>query len=74
MGLIDWHPTAENILASAGYDHLLIIWNAARGLALSVIQCHQDTIFSMSFNRSVSCHTYNFHTYFTWEIAGTAHC
>ena len=52
MGLIDWHPTAENILVSAGYDYLVIIWDTARGLATNIIQCHSDTIFSMSFNRS----------------------
>ena len=52
VGLIDWHPTAENILVSAGHDYLLIIWNAARGQALNIIQSHSDTIFSMSFNRS----------------------
>ena len=73
MGLIDWHPTAENILVSAGYDYLLIIWDAARGLALNVIQCHSDTIFSMSFNRSEH-KTQNFLRYLMMEITEMAPC
>lgn len=24
VGYIEWHPTAENILVSAGFDHLVI--------------------------------------------------
>ena len=54
VGLLEWHPTAENVLASAGYDHLLIVWDAGRGVPLNIIECHTDTIFSMSFNRSVA--------------------
>ena len=73
MGLIDWHPTAENILVSAGYDYLVIIWDTARGLALNVIQCHSDTIFSMSFNRS-DHKTHNFLRYLMMEITETAPC
>ena len=72
MGLIDWHPTAENILVSAGYDYLVIIWDTARGLALNVIQCHSDTIFSMSFNRSGK--PYNFLRYLMMEITEMAPC
>ena len=48
---VEWHPTAENILLSAGYDHLIIVWNIAKGHVVRVIDCHQDTIYSMSFNR-----------------------
>ena len=48
---LEWHPTAENILLSAGYDHLIIVWNIAKGHVVRVIDCHQDTIYSMSFNR-----------------------
>ena len=48
---LEWHPTAENILLSAGYDHLIFVWNVARGQAANVIDVHQDTIYSMSFNR-----------------------
>ena len=73
MGLIDWHPTAENILVSAGYDYLVIIWDTARGLALNVIQCHSDTIFSMSFNRSAK-YISNFLRYLMPEITETVPC
>ena len=73
MGLIDWHPTAENILVSAGYDYLVIIWDTARGLALNVIQCHSDTIFSMSFNRSAK-HREKFLRYLMPEITEMAPC
>lgn len=46
-----WHPTAENILLSAGYDHLIFVWNIAKGQAVNVIECHEQPIYSMSFNR-----------------------
>lgn len=46
-----WHPTAENILLSAGYDNLIFVWNIARGQAVNVIDCHEANIYSMSFNR-----------------------
>ena len=48
---LEWHPTAENILLSAGYDHLILVWNIAKGQCVNVIDCHEDTIYSMSFNR-----------------------
>jgi len=51
---LEWHPTAENILLSAGYDHLIIVWNIAKGQCVNVIDCHEDTIYSMSFNRTGS--------------------
>ena len=30
-GHIHWHPTAENILASSGFDNIIIIWNVEIG-------------------------------------------
>ena len=52
--MIEWHPTAENVLVSAGYDHLVILWNVSSdpGVPVTMIQAHSDTIYSMSFNRS----------------------
>ena len=52
--MIEWHPTAENILVSAGWDHLVILWSVASdpGVAVTMIEAHSDTIYSMSFNRS----------------------
>eukprot|EP00090_Calanus_glacialis_P031332 TRINITY_DN5161_c0_g1_i1.p1 TRINITY_DN5161_c0_g1~~TRINITY_DN5161_c0_g1_i1.p1 ORF type:complete len:623 (-),score=166.62 TRINITY_DN5161_c0_g1_i1:111-1979(-) len=54
VGIIEWHPTAENILVSASYDHTIIVWNIARGVPVNSINCHTDTIYSMSFNRNGS--------------------
>ena len=54
---LEWHPTAENILLSAGYDHLIFVWNIATGQCVNVIDCHEDTIYSMSFNRYSTKHT-----------------
>ena len=28
--LLEWHPTAADILASAGYDHLVMVWDVSR--------------------------------------------
>lgn len=54
VGIVEWHPTAENILLSAGFDYLVIVWNVASGKALREISCHTDTIYSMSFNWDAS--------------------
>jgi hypothetical protein len=35
--MIEWHPTAENILVSAGYEHIIIIWDISRGTQVSVL-------------------------------------
>lgn len=52
--ILEWHPTAENILLSAGYDHRILVWNIAKGQAVNAIECHTDAIYSMSFNRNGS--------------------
>jgi WD40 repeat protein len=49
--MLEWHPTAENILLSCGYDHRIIVWNVSRAEAVNYIECHPDVIYSMSFNR-----------------------
>ncbi|XP_073971921.1 coronin-2B-like isoform X2 [Rhodnius prolixus] len=54
VGYIEWHPTAENVLASVGFDYLIILWDVGKGDALHVIDCHQDVIQSLSFNRDGS--------------------
>ncbi|XP_034823749.1 coronin-2A isoform X2 [Pan paniscus] len=59
VGLIEWHPTAANILFSAGYDYKVMIWNLDTKESLitspmSTISCHQDVILSMSFNTNGS--------------------
>ncbi|XP_022254244.1 coronin-2B-like [Limulus polyphemus] len=49
-GHLEWHPTAEDILLSAGFDYLILVWNTAEGTLVKSISCHSDYIFSMSFN------------------------
>eukprot|EP00043_Microstomoeca_roanoka_P029542 m.22216 g.22216 ORF g.22216 m.22216 type:complete len:524 (+) comp9272_c0_seq1:45-1616(+) len=50
VGIIEWHPTAENILFSAGFDYMIYGWNIGTGERVCEIACHTDTIYSMSFN------------------------
>ncbi|CAG2164697.1 unnamed protein product [Oppiella nova] len=54
VSFIEWHPTADNILLSTGFDYLVIIWNVSKGAPVRVIDCHPDVIHSMSFNRDGS--------------------
>lgn len=54
---IEWHPTASNVLISAGFDHLIIIWdisNANANPILNIIKCHVDMIYSLAINRDGS--------------------
>ncbi|XP_059808953.1 coronin-2B isoform X3 [Hypanus sabinus] len=50
VGLIEWHPTTNNILFSAGYDYKILIWNLEIGEPVKMIDCHTDVILCMSFN------------------------
>ncbi|XP_078070143.1 coronin-2B-like isoform X2 [Mustelus asterias] len=55
VGLIEWHPTAKDILFSAGYDYRVMIWNLNSGEQLiqnpvKILDCHKDVVLSMSFN------------------------
>ncbi|EMP37546.1 Coronin-2A [Chelonia mydas] len=55
VGLIEWHPTASNILFSTGYDYQIMIWNLDTKEPViqnpvKTISCHKDVILSMSFN------------------------
>lgn len=59
VGIIEWHPTARDILFSAGYDYRIIIWNLSSGESLisnpvRILDCHKDAILSMSFNTNGS--------------------
>ena len=38
VSILEWHPTAENVLLSAAHDHTLILWNVARG---DPVQVHE---------------------------------
>ncbi|KAM7102097.1 coronin-2B isoform 2-T2 [Ciconia maguari] len=50
VGLVEWHPTTNNILFSAGYDYKVLIWNLDIGEPVKMIDCHTDVILCMSFN------------------------
>ncbi|NXA18380.1 COR2B protein, partial [Ibidorhyncha struthersii] len=44
VGLVEWHPTTNNILFSAGYDYKVLIWNLDIGEPVKMIDCHTDVI------------------------------
>lgn len=46
VGLVLWHPTALNVLLTAGSDNQAVIWNVGTGDALVKIDCHPDLIYS----------------------------
>ena len=46
-----WHPSAENVLASAGYDYKIVIWNTSSAEQLAILEgYHPDIIYSFSWN------------------------
>lgn len=49
-----WHPSASNILLSASYDPLIVIWNLESGEAVVEIDCHPDLIYSVDWNTNGS--------------------
>ncbi|KAM9770240.1 coronin-2A isoform 2-T2 [Menidia menidia] len=55
VGLIEWHPTANNILFSTAYDYQVMIWNLDSPEQViknpvRTISHHTDVVLSMSFN------------------------
>ncbi|KAI5625225.1 coronin-2A isoform X1, partial [Silurus asotus] len=55
VGLIEWHPTASNILFSTGYDYQVMVWNLNTPEQViknpvRSISVHTDMVLSMSFN------------------------
>ncbi|XP_016387396.1 uncharacterized protein LOC107723343 isoform X1 [Sinocyclocheilus rhinocerous] len=55
VGIVTWHPTARNVLLSAGCDNLIIIWNVGTGDALINLEdMHPDVIFSVCWSRNGS--------------------
>ena len=57
VSILEWHPTAENVLLSASHDHTLILWNVARG---DPVQVHKkDKLFWSKFTlfpKVITCH------------------
>ncbi|KAM7391920.1 hypothetical protein PAMP_022567 [Pampus punctatissimus] len=55
VGIITWHPTARNVLLSAGCDNQIIIWNVGTGEAMINLEdMHPDVIYNVSWNRNGS--------------------
>uniref|UniRef100_A0ABI8A3Z4 Coronin n=9 Tax=Boreoeutheria TaxID=1437010 RepID=A0ABI8A3Z4_FELCA len=55
VGIVAWHPTARNVLLSAGCDNAIIIWNVGTGEALiNLDDMHSDMIYNVSWNRNGS--------------------
>ncbi|XP_056123382.1 uncharacterized protein coro1cb isoform X1 [Rhinichthys klamathensis goyatoka] len=55
VGIVTWHPTARNVLLSAGCDNLIIVWNVGTGEALINLEdMHPDVIFSVCWSRNGS--------------------
>ena len=55
VGIVTWHPTARNVLLSAGCDNQVVIWNVGTGEALGRLDdMHPDVIFSACWSRSGS--------------------
>ncbi|XP_063065852.1 zinc finger CCCH domain-containing protein 13-like isoform X2 [Engraulis encrasicolus] len=53
VGIVTWHPTARNVLLSAGCDNVVIIWNVGTGEALITLdEMHPDVIFSVSWSHN----------------------
>ncbi|KAK0078094.1 hypothetical protein PV325_003050 [Microctonus aethiopoides] len=50
VGLVLWHPTALNVLLTAGSDNLVIIWNVGTGEPIVKINCHPDVVYSACWN------------------------
>lgn len=51
--IVLWHPVASNILLSASYDPLIVIWNLETGEAAKVIEL-PDIIYSVSWDTNGS--------------------
>ncbi|KAM6987195.1 coronin-1C-A-like [Aplochiton taeniatus] len=53
VGIVTWHPTARNVLLSAGCDNQIIIWNVGTGEAMINLEdMHPDVIFSACWSRN----------------------
>jgi coronin-1B/1C/6 len=50
VGLVLWHPSALNVLLTAGSDNQVAIWNVGTGEILVNIDCHPDIVLSACFN------------------------
>ncbi|NWX35629.1 COR1B protein, partial [Notiomystis cincta] len=55
VGIVTWHPTARNVLLSAGCDNMVLIWNVGTAEELYRLDgLHPDLIYSVSWSRDGS--------------------
>ncbi|XP_037914141.1 coronin-6 isoform X1 [Hermetia illucens] len=50
VGLVLWHPSALNVLLTAGSDNQVVIWNVGTGEILVHIDSHPDIVYSACWN------------------------
>nr|CAD7462665.1 unnamed protein product [Timema tahoe] len=50
VGLVLWHPTAQNVLLTAGSDNQVVLWNVGTGDVILHLDCHPDIVYSASWN------------------------
>ncbi|AAZ13075.1 coronin, putative [Trypanosoma brucei brucei TREU927] len=50
VGLLSFHPSAANVLASAGADMVVNVWDVQKGVAKEVVKCHAEQISSLDWN------------------------
>ncbi|RNF17373.1 putative coronin [Trypanosoma conorhini] len=50
VGILRFHPAARNVLASAGADMAVNVWDVESGKAGEVLRCHTDHIMSLDWN------------------------
>uniref|UniRef100_A0A8C7EIT4 Coronin n=1 Tax=Neovison vison TaxID=452646 RepID=A0A8C7EIT4_NEOVI len=53
VGIVVWHPTAQNVLLSAGCDNVILVWDVGTGAAVLTLgsDVHPDTIYSVDWSR-----------------------
>uniref|UniRef100_A0A8C9HXB4 Coronin n=1 Tax=Piliocolobus tephrosceles TaxID=591936 RepID=A0A8C9HXB4_9PRIM len=53
VGIVAWHPTAQNVLLSAGCDNVIMVWDVGTGAAMLTLgpEVHPDTIYSVDWSR-----------------------
>ncbi|XP_026852491.1 coronin-2B [Electrophorus electricus] len=59
VGLIEWHPTAKDVLLSSAYDYQVCVWRldtvtAVAKTPVCVIRSHTDLVLSVSFSEDGS--------------------
>uniref|UniRef100_A0A8C4WRV1 Coronin n=1 Tax=Gopherus evgoodei TaxID=1825980 RepID=A0A8C4WRV1_9SAUR len=55
VGIVTWHPTARNVLLSAGCDNMVIVWNVGTAEELYHLDSmHPDLIYNVSWSHDGS--------------------